>query len=87
MVTFFISICKEVPLRRNNDKVDSIETRQIDIAHLLPWSDLEKLMLGTFLHLMMIKFYRHDLIYDYNFACLLFDGRVSQQTIDKSFKF
>ena len=36
---------------------------------------------------MMIKFYRHDLIYDHNFACLLFDGRVSQQTIDKSFKF
>ena len=34
-------------VRRNNNKVDSIETRRIVIAHLLPWSDLEKSMYTT----------------------------------------
>ena len=32
-------------IRRNNSKVDSMETRPI--AHLLPWSDLEKCMYVT----------------------------------------
>ena len=31
-------------VRRNNNKYDSIETRRIEIAHLLPWSDLENCM-------------------------------------------
>ena len=35
-------------IRRNNNKVDSIETGRIFIAHLLPWSDLEKWVCGTF---------------------------------------
>ena len=29
-------------MRRNNDKVNSIDTERIVIAHLLPRSDLEK---------------------------------------------
>ena len=33
---------------RNNNKVDSIETGSIAIAHLFPWSDLGKYMNGTF---------------------------------------
>ena len=38
---------KKFYMRRNNDKVDSIETVRIVIAHLLPWSDLEKGLYGT----------------------------------------
>ena len=30
--------------KNNNNKVDSIETGRIVIAHLLSWSDLEKSM-------------------------------------------
>lgn len=29
-------------MRRNNSKVDFIETGRIVIGHFLPWSDLEK---------------------------------------------
>ena len=35
--------------RRNNNKVDAIETGCIVIALLLPWSDLEKCMYCAFL--------------------------------------
>ena len=31
-------------IRRNNNKVSSIETEHTIIAHLLPWSDLQKCM-------------------------------------------
>ena len=55
-------------IRRNINKVDSIETRRIVIAHLLPWSDLEKLKYTTLFQFTMIKFYRHFLIYKYNFT-------------------
>ena len=55
-------------IRRNNNKVDFIET----IADLLPWSVLENCMYTTLFKLIMIKFYRHYLIYKYNFTCLLF---------------
>ena len=34
-------------VRRNNGKVDSIETGRVVIAHLIPWSDLEKYMYIT----------------------------------------
>ena len=34
-------------IRRNNNKVDSIEAGCIVIAHLLPWSDVEKYMYTT----------------------------------------
>ena len=59
-------------IRRNNNKVNSIETGRIEIADLLPLSDLEKGMYTTFFQLMMIKVYRHYLIYKYNFTFLLF---------------
>ena len=59
-------------IRRNYKKVDSIETGRMVIAHLFPWSDLEKCMYGTLFQLMMMKFYRHYLIYECKFICLLF---------------
>ena len=59
-------------MKRNNNKVVSIKTGPIVIAYLLPGSDLEKHMYGTLCELMMIKFYRHYLIYKYNFTCSLF---------------
>ena len=34
-------------IRRNNNKVDSVKTGSTVIAHLLPWSDLEKCMYTT----------------------------------------
>ena len=34
-------------MKKNNNKVDSTETGHVVIAHLLPWSDLEKCMYGT----------------------------------------
>ena len=34
-------------IRKNNNIVDSIETGRKVIAHLLPWSDLEKSMYTT----------------------------------------
>ena len=67
-----LNLKKEVLIRRNNSKVDSIETGCIVIAHLLPWNDLEKCIYGRFFQLMMIKFHRHYFIYKCNFACLLF---------------
>ena len=47
--TLNIPQTKEILLRRNNNnsKVYSIETGRIVIAHLLPWSDLEKYMYAT----------------------------------------
>ena len=59
-------------IRRNNNKVNSIETGRIVIADLLPLSDLGKCMYTTLFQLMMIKFYRHYLIYEYNFTFLPF---------------
>ena len=50
-------------IRRNNNKVDSIETGPIVIAYLPPLSDFKKCMYTTFLKLMMMKFYPHYLIY------------------------
>ena len=38
---------KKSYIRRNNNKVDSIETGHIVIADLFPWSDLEKCMYTT----------------------------------------
>ena len=35
-------------IRSNNNKLNSIEAGRIVIAHLLPWSELEKCMHGTF---------------------------------------
>ena len=67
-----IKLTRKSDIRRNNNKADSIETGDIVIAHLLPWSDLQKCMYGTFLYVMIIKFYHHYLIYKYSFACLLF---------------
>ena len=51
-------------MRKNNNKVDSIETGHIVIVDLLPWTDLEKCMYGTL--------YRHYFSYQYNFTCSLF---------------
>ena len=59
-------------LRRNNNKGNSVETGRIVIAHLIPFSDLEKCMYTTLFQLMMIKFYRHYLIYKYNFTFSFF---------------
>ena len=59
-------------MRRNNDKVDSIETGRVVNAHLLPWSDQEKCTYITLFKLLMMKFYCHYLIYKYYFNCLLF---------------
>ena len=63
---------KKFYIRRNNNKIDSIQTGCIVIADLLPWSDLEKCMYTTLFQLIMIKFYRHYLIYKCNFICSLF---------------
>ena len=71
-------------IRRNNNKVDSIETGRIVVARFFPWSDLEKCMNGKFVWLMMITVYRHYLICKYNFACSLF---WSQQTIESFWPF
>ena len=62
---------KKFYVRRSNNKVDSIETEHIVIAHLFPWSDQENQLDTTYLQLLMIKIYRHHLIYSYNFTCLL----------------
>ena len=59
-------------MRRNNDKVNSIDTERIVIAHFLPRSDLEKFTYTTLFSLMMIKFYRHYLIFKYNSTFSLF---------------
>ena len=59
-------------IRRNNNKVDSIETGRIVIAHLLPWSDLEKYMYTTLFKLLMTIFYRRYLIYKNDFTFSLF---------------
>ena len=58
--------------RRNNNKVNSIETECIVIADLLPLSDLEKCMCNTLFQLMIIKFYCHYLIYKYKFTFSFF---------------
>ena len=63
---------KKFFIRRNNNKVDSIETGRIVIADFRRWSDLEKCMYTTFLQLMIIKFYQQYLMYKYSFICLLF---------------
>ena len=42
-------LARKFYIRRNNSKVDYIETECIVITHLFPWSDLEKSMQGTFL--------------------------------------
>ena len=34
-------------IRKNNNKADTIETGRIVIAHVRPWSDLEKCMYTT----------------------------------------
>ena len=71
----YMSICllpRKFYVRRNNNKVNFIETGCIVIALFLPWSDLEKCMYVTCLYLMMIKFCRHYLIYKYDFPCSLF---------------
>ena len=69
-------IYKTVPrkffIRKNNNKVNSIETERIVIANLLPWSGLKKCMYVTLYQLMMIKIYCYYLIYKYNFTCSLF---------------
>ena len=65
-------VARKFYIRRNNSNVDSIETGRIVIADLLPWSDLEKCMYITLFSLMMIKCYRHSLIYKYSFTCSLF---------------
>ena len=59
-------------IRRNNNKVDSIETGRIVIVHLFLWNDQENCMYSTLFQLLMIKFYRHHLVYKYNFVCSLF---------------
>ena len=46
-ISFFI-FPRKFYIRRNNNKIDSIETGRIVIAHLLPWSDLEKRIYNTF---------------------------------------
>ena len=38
---------REFHIGRDNNKFDSIETRLIVIARLLPWSDLERCMYNT----------------------------------------
>ena len=69
-MSFFPS--RKFYIRRNNNKVNSIKTGRIAIADLLPLSDLEKCMYTTLFQLMMIKFYRHYLIYKYSFTFSLF---------------
>ena len=59
-------------IRRNNNKVDSIETGRIAIAHLFLWNDQENCMYSTLFQLLMIKCYRHHFIYEYNFIFSLF---------------
>ena len=51
----FLKCIKEVLLRKNNNKVDSIETGRIAIADLLPWSDLEKYLYITLFDTMMME--------------------------------
>ena len=53
-------------IRRNNNKVDTIETGRIVIAYLLPC------MCTTFFLINDDKILRYYLIYKYNFICLLF---------------
>ena len=71
---------------RNNSKVDSIETGRIEIAHLLPWSDLEKCIYTTLFQLMTIEFYHHYLIYEYNFTFSLFCSTCKVTNDKKNFK-
>ena len=59
-------------IRKNNNKINSIEIGRIVIADLLPLSNLEKCMYTTLFQLMMIKCLGHYLIYKYNFNFLLF---------------
>ena len=65
---------KKFYIRRNNNKVDSTETGRIviAIAYSLKWCRKKKRGYTTLCELMMIKFYRHYLIYKYNFICSLF---------------
>ena len=46
-ISFFI-FPRKFYIRRNNNKIDSIETGRIVIAHLLPWNGLEKRINNTF---------------------------------------
>ena len=65
-------------IRRNNIKIDSIETGCIVIAHLLPWSDLEKCMYTTLFWLKilssLLNFYIH-----FNFFAILFSLQVNKR--------
>ena len=46
---WIIRLSKEVLYKKEYNKVDSIETGCIVIAHLFPWSDVEKCMYGALL--------------------------------------
>ena len=72
-----MSLSKEVLC---NNQVSSIETGRMIISHLFPWSNLEKCIYTTLFLLMMIKFYRHYLIYKYNNIILIvctFERRIT----------
>ena len=72
-----MSLSKEVLC---NNQVSSIETGRMIISHLFPWSNLEKCIYTTLFLLMMIKFYRHYLIYKYNNKILIvctFERRIT----------
>ena len=65
-------IARKFYIRSNNNKVDSIETGHMVIAYLLPRSDSEKCMHITLFQFIMIKVYRHYLIFKYNFYLFAF---------------
>ena len=56
-------ISKKFDIRTNSNKVDSIKTEHIAIAHLLSWNDQENYLYITLFQLQMTKFYCHYLIY------------------------
>ena len=63
-----MSLSKEVLC---NNQVSPIETGRMIVSHLFPGSNLEKCIHTTLFLLMMIKFYRHYLIYKYNNVILI----------------
>ena len=59
-------------VRRNNNKADSVETRRIVIAPFAPLNSFRKLHVHHAFLINDNKFYRHYLIYKYNFTLSLF---------------
>ena len=69
----------------SNSKVTSFEAGHIVIPHFLPKRDQKSCLYTTYFHLLMIKFYRQHLIYQYDFTCSLILLLIND-TIEISFK-